>query len=126
MCGGGSATDCSASAGQCNAGVCNEAAGACQPSPINEGFACDDLSTCTNDGVCFEGICTSGSTLDCDDLDECTADGCDEITGCFHEEIVGCTDPPRVPALPLSGLVLLVGIMLFSALWMVRIDRERS
>jgi cysteine-rich repeat protein len=125
VCAGGSATDCSASADQCNGGVCNESAAVCQASPINEGAACDDLDACMVDDMCFGGVCTSGSTLDCDDLDECTADGCDEVTGCFHEAIVGCTEPPLVPALPLSGLVLLVGIMLVAALWAVRIDPDR-
>ena len=124
VCAGGSATECSASADQCNAGVCSEAAGACEPSPINEGAACDDLDACMVDDMCFGGVCTSGSTLDCDDSNECTADGCDEITGCFHEPIVGCTAPPLVPALPLSGLVLLVGIMLIAAMWAARINLD--
>ena len=128
MCGGLAGLTCANASDYCafDEGQCwmPDAAGTCQPSPINEGAACDDLDACMDDDMCFGGVCTSGSTLDCDDLDECTADGCDEITGCFHEPIVGCTEPPLVPALPLSGLVLLVGIMLVAARWAVRIDPD--
>lgn len=78
---------------------------------------CNDSNACTTTDLCVEGICASGSALDCDDLDECTADGCDAVSGCFHEAIEGCPAPPMVPALPLSGLVLLAGTLLAATLW---------
>ena len=84
------------------------------------GSSCDDADVCTDGDICVGAICTSGPVLDCDDLNECTADGCDEVTGCFHEAIEGC-EPPLVPGLSPSGLLLLVGFMFATALWAFRI-----
>jgi hypothetical protein len=81
---------------------------------------CDDADSCTDGDVCVAGVCTSGSALDCDDQDECTADGCDELTGCFHEPILGCPPPPPVPSSTPTGLGLIVAFFLIGALSTVR------
>ena len=80
-CTGGSARDCSSLDNQCNEGVCNEDADACEPSPINEGLACDDNDACNTGETCQTGSCTGGSAVDCSGTgDQCTADStCDPL-----------------------------------------------
>ena len=78
---------------------------------------CDDANACTDGDVCAGGSCTAGGALDCDDLDACTADSCDEVSGCFHEPILGCGDVPPVPSSTGPGLVTLSIALLTLGLW---------
>ncbi|MCH8148200.1 MAG: hypothetical protein IH987_09455, partial [Planctomycetes bacterium] len=82
VCGGGSATDCSALDDQCSVGVCNEATSACEAQPINEGLSCDDDYACTEIDVCASGSCV-GSTIP-----GCKI--CSTTPGCFNGN--ACTD----------------------------------
>ncbi|NOS99969.1 MAG: hypothetical protein HOP29_05025 [Phycisphaerales bacterium] len=78
---GGIATDCSSLNNQCNAGVCNPANGLCQPSPINNGLACNDANLCTLTDVCSAGTC-SGTPRDCSALnDQCLLGVCNPANG---------------------------------------------
>lgn len=52
---------------------------------------CDDLSACTTDDHCVEGVC-KGTQQSCDDGDPCTSDYCDGMTGCINRTEVVCDD----------------------------------
>lgn len=58
-----------------------------------EGSDCDDDNACTTSDTCSSGQC-GGYLLDCNDNDPCTADGCDETSGCFHQLLQDCAQPP--------------------------------
>ncbi len=57
VCGGGSATDCSGQADQCNTGACNEALNLCEAQPVLDGTTCDDADPCTESDACTAGSC---------------------------------------------------------------------
>ncbi|MBN1944896.1 MAG: S8 family serine peptidase, partial [Bradymonadales bacterium] len=57
VCQPGTAVDCSAFDGPCNAGVCNEDLDLCEGQPANEGGTCDDGDLCTVDDICTAGVC---------------------------------------------------------------------
>lgn len=52
---------------------------------------CNDLSACTTDDRCANGVCT-GTPVSCDDGDACTADYCDPLGGCQNKVEVVCND----------------------------------
>jgi hypothetical protein len=52
---------CAEATNACNQGLCS-ANGTCEPSPINEGLACDDGLGCTTGTVCQAGKCAGGIT----------------------------------------------------------------
>lgn len=107
----------------CTNDSCNPASG-CQFTANTA--PCDDTNSCTDGDVCFGGSCTPGSALDCDDQDECTADGCDELTGCFHEPIQGCSLPPTVPSSTPTGLAVVVACFVVGTLWTLGGRRRAS
>jgi lysophospholipase L1-like esterase len=97
VCGGGSATDCSAFDDQCNQGVCNEGTDACEAQPTNEGLSCDDDLFCTTAELCTAGVCGGGSATDCSAFDDqCNLGVCNEATDACEaqpaNEGLGCDD----------------------------------
>ncbi|MFQ5493742.1 MAG: hypothetical protein ACE5EX_00010 [Phycisphaerae bacterium] len=97
----GSAVDCSAFNDQCNVGTCDLVTGACQPTPTNEGAACNDQNACTTGDVCTAGVCAGTQTPgcqpcvtnpDCDDADPCTDDTCVSPGVCVHFNNTGPCD----------------------------------
>ena len=68
--------------------------------PDHPGQPCDDLSECTLESVCDDGICL-GQGVPCDDGNECTLDTCTAEGTCLHDnkddqtpcsgDGVGCT-----------------------------------
>ena len=85
------ATDCTASANACNAGVCDPLLDACVPQPLPDGTACVEELTCTAMGACAQGLCSAREcaiggtcdircplgctcgTLGCEGADDCKA-----------------------------------------------------
>ena len=65
---------------------------ACAFAQRPNGSVCGEGSQC-DDGVatCQGGQCVRESALACDDGNACTDDGCDDVTGCSHEQ-KGCDD----------------------------------
>jgi len=77
----GAPVDCSALNNACNVGVCNGATGMCQPSPTNEGGACNDSNVCTQNDRCTAGVC-SGTAVNCSALNNtCNVGVCNSGTG---------------------------------------------
>ncbi|MEM7158860.1 MAG: MYXO-CTERM sorting domain-containing protein [Myxococcota bacterium] len=53
---------------------------------------CDDGNICTEDDVCFEGVC-DGAPVDCSDDNECTNEFCDPESGCVLQlNVEPCDD----------------------------------
>lgn len=42
----------------CSMGFCEDATGRCESMPINEKKSCDDLSSCTSNDTCTDGVCS--------------------------------------------------------------------
>ncbi len=77
---GGPPVDCSGLDDGCNVGVCNALTGICEPSPINDGLACDDLDPCTLTETCQTGVCTGGLPVDCTTAsDQCNVASCSAV-----------------------------------------------
>lgn len=53
---------CSAATDACNQGIC-DMSGICQPTPANEGGACEDGNPCTGGETCSGGVCGGGTTI---------------------------------------------------------------
>jgi hypothetical protein len=71
----------------CNDGnLCT--ADSCQPQAgcafVPNQAVCDDSDACTENDVCADGICESGSPKNCDDGDPCTDDLCAPAMGCEY------------------------------------------
>ena len=78
---GGTLVDCSGLNGPCTAGVCNAATGECQALPVNEGGACDDGDSCTENDLCAAGAC-GGTLIDCSGLNDiCNIGACNPASG---------------------------------------------
>ena len=60
---------------------------------IVDDIPCDDLSVCTTEDHCLEGIC-AGVAVSCDDDNSCTEDSCVTDQGCLNFVLVGvpCDD----------------------------------
>ena len=70
----------------CLASVCNSDSGKCETVPAQEGFACDDVDSCTVGDSCQEGTCAGSIPANCNDGNPCTTDLCDANLGCQHED----------------------------------------
>lgn len=74
----------------CLAALCDPVLG-CLIVPTNEGGACDDGLACTANDTCQSGVCVPGPSP-CDDGAVCTDDSCEEITKCFGDNSITCSD----------------------------------
>ena len=97
VCGGGTATDCSAFDDQCNLGVCNETTDVCEAQSANEGLGCNDGQFCTTGETCTLGVCGGGAATDCTAFtDQCNLGVCNETTDVCEaqsaNEGLGCDD----------------------------------
>jgi MYXO-CTERM domain-containing protein len=80
----------------CDDGDRNNTEGSCCNSscrPVANANGCDDLSICTYDEVCTDGVCGGGKPVNCNDGNHCTDDSCAPAMGCVHEPN---TEPCRV------------------------------
>src|SRR5688572_30158340 len=68
------AEDCIAFTDTCNVGACINTK--CAKAPANEGAACDDGKTCTENDLCQSGACT-GAPKVCPSADSCHLGVCD-------------------------------------------------
>jgi len=67
----------------CTEDLCNPASGCYHPNkPDNS--SCEDGNFCTQNDVCFNGNCMSGSLKSCDDNNPCTQEQCSPETGCVY------------------------------------------
>ncbi|MEK6675879.1 MAG: hypothetical protein AABZ47_09530, partial [Planctomycetota bacterium] len=97
----GSTVDCSGLVSFCRTASCNPTTGACDPTPINEGLACNDNDICTSADACTGGFCIGNllpncdsclNSADCDDVNVCTSDFCHPVGVCFHGNLAGSCD----------------------------------
>ncbi len=51
-------------------------------------------------------VMNTPNAANCDDGNECTADACDDVLGCTHDVIPGCSVP--IPVASDSGRMILV------------------
>ncbi len=72
------AEDCVAFSDACNTGACIN--GECGVLPANDGSACDDGKTCTQNDYCDSGVCKSGTLKPCTASDPCMVGTCDVTT----------------------------------------------
>ncbi len=87
----GSIVVCAAAA-TCATFSCQPTTGACLPSDVTNGTACDDNSVCSATSSCFGGQCVGSQTANCDDKNACTTDSCDPKAGCLHANADGACD----------------------------------
>ncbi len=82
-CGGGSAKDCSGSAGPCVDAACNPSTGLCGATTKADGTKCDaDGSLCTSGDACKSGKCEAGAVVSCAGQgDACNLAACEAKTG---------------------------------------------
>ena len=71
----------------CNMNVCDPETGTCSVVPDHQGFACDDLDSCTVGDKCWEGQCVPGVGLGCNDGNTCTSDSCEPDSGCVFQPV---------------------------------------
>ena len=97
----GADVDCSAFDDACNAGECDPLTGDCRQVPANEGGPCDDLSPCTEDDACENGLCVGLDIpdcrvcivpIDCDDFNPCTDDLCPAGVCVYQDNVEPCDD----------------------------------
>ena len=72
------AADCASFSDACNTGACIN--GECGVLPANDGSACDDGKTCTQNDYCDSGVCKSGTLKPCTASDPCMVGTCDVTT----------------------------------------------
>nr|MBA2665055.1 hypothetical protein [Lujinxingiaceae bacterium] len=94
-CSVGTPRDCSAGDGQCTVGFCN-LDGSCEAAHANQGEACSDGNSCTENSVCQDGLCLTGTGVDCSALeDDCNVGSCDQNGDCEAvavDDLTICSD----------------------------------
>lgn len=89
LCQLGAPVVCPASGDACLKSVCVAETGACEPEPVSDGTACDDLDACTGRDTCRAGACVGSDAVVCTALSQCHTPGtCDKVTG-------ACSNPER-------------------------------
>ena len=103
LCASGVSKDCSAIDTDCKVGICDITSGECFAVNRNNGFVCDDSTSCTYNDGCVDGTC-KGTVDPCYDNNPCTYDKCIEGVGCMIQHrydngtcIAGCTDNIHCP-----------------------------
>jgi hypothetical protein len=72
---------CEESEHPCLQNICVSETGECGLVEQQDGLQCDDGDSCSVDGFCFDGSCTT-TPVDCEDGNPCTANLCND-TGCY-------------------------------------------
>ncbi len=116
--------ECRSSAGACDVSeVCGGSSADCPIDAVLDAVGCADDDACTTGDVCVVGSCVASGTLDCEDDDPCTAESCDAVSGCRHDPIDGCVEPP--PGVPTSSgpaaIVLIAALLLLATTAAIRI-----
>ncbi len=89
LCRLGTAVACPSSADPCLTSVCVAETGACEPEPVKDGAACDDVNACTGKDTCQSGACVGSDAVTCTPLSQCHVAGtCDAVTG-------ACSNPEK-------------------------------
>ncbi len=65
----------------CTTDICNEVDGCTHT--VEDGLACAGPNACRL-GICQDGACAVGDSVNCDDGNSCTIDTCDDRVGCVH------------------------------------------